>query len=456
MNFASASSRQLGLLAAAVSVLLFVILPGCAGPSLPNIGSASPEQSEFISGAAMGTLIEGGFLSRDPNYRQNKSAFGLRLRTLAGALAAIQATGNDMACSTHIYLEAQWLFHYTSDWARLDRKLTQLSKSLENRDQAFALEQSPETHSWGICYDEWFFQAEDSLAWLRKLHEEGRTPPYPVYLPEEIETPPKLKAYLDDLLVSNVAATGRDNRGELGNITTSLSTAMFKEYLHKYLRQTVGRRGSDQGEEAPDGLAAAYEDFIDRWQDPQSGYWGAWYLTSGHIYKTSDLSITYHTIAYRKGQVAHWPQIIDTTLRIKGDPYPFGWLHDGQFNNHNNYDVTQILKFGWPHMTMSQKRLAAKSLHDMLSWTLTESLNGDGSFKLDTGFFSSVAAEYYFGVSFLDQIGYWDRKKRFWTNKSFPESASDCRRIRARLLGLSLKDPQALDTLEVLDAYCGP
>ena len=67
-----------------------------------------------------------------------------------------------------------------------------------------------------------------------------------------------------------------------------------------------------------------------------------WYKSGGHIYKTTDLSITYHTIAYRNGQVNYWPRIIDTTLRISDDPYPYGWLHDGHFTNHNNYDVARI------------------------------------------------------------------------------------------------------------------
>ena len=122
----------------------------------------------------------------------------------------------------------------------------------------------------------------------------------------------------------------------------------------------------------------------------------------------------------------YWPWIIDTTLRISEDPYPYGWLHDGQFTNHNNYDVARILQYGWAHMTASQRRLASDALDRMLAWTLEESLNPDGAFKIDPTFFSSLAADYYFGVSFLDTIGFWDRTKRFWTNIDFPDAAEIC------------------------------
>jgi len=448
--FAGALHHRPGLFAAIVAVASAVLLAGCREPSLQN--SLSQEQASFTSGTEIEALIQAGFLAHDPDYREHQAAFGPRLRALAGELAAIQATGNDMPCSNQIYLEAKWLFQYTVDWVRLDRKLTQLSDSLKNHDQAFALQQTPETHLWGVCYDELFPQAEEALTWLDKLYEEDRAPTYRIKLPERIGTPAKLEAALNSLLVSDIAATGRDNRGELGNITTSLSQVLFKDRFRGFLQQKVA---PEQRQYELSSFQAVYENFVRRWQDPQSGYWGAWYRFKGRIYKSPDLSITYHIIAYRGGEVAYWPQIIDTTLRIEDEPYPFGWRHDAHFTNHNNYDVVRILKFGWPHMSAVQRLQAANAIHSMLDWTLKESLNQDGSFKLDPAFFSSLAAEYYFGVSFLDQAGYWDRKKRFWTSESFPNGVVLCRVIRARLLGLGLKDPQALHALEKLNSYCG-
>jgi hypothetical protein len=65
----------------------------------------------------------------------------------------------------------------------------------------------------------------------------------------------------------------------------------------------------------------------------------------------------------------------------------------------------------------------------MLHWCLNESLQPDGSFKLqdnDDSQETSVA----FGASFLARLGYFDRSKRFWTNEDFP--AAD--HIRANII----------------------
>src|SRR5262249_30865724 len=189
--------------------------------------------------------------------------------------------------------------------------------SLKNHDQVFALRQSPETHLWGPCYDELFPQAEEALAWLDRYFDEDRAPTYRIALPERIGTPAKLEASLESLLVSDIALTGRDNRGELGNITTSLSQVLFKDRFRDFLQQKVA---PEQAEYALSSFRTVYEVFIRRWQDPETGYWGAWYRVNGRVYKSADLSITYHIIAYRSGEVAYWPQIIKTTLLIENDP----------------------------------------------------------------------------------------------------------------------------------------
>jgi len=89
-------------------------------------------------------------------------------------------------------------------------------------------------------------------------------------------------------------------------------------------------------------------------------------------------------------------------LRIEDDPYPFGWRHKGHFINHNNYHVARILKFGWPHRSAAQRLEAANAVHSMLDWILKESFKQNGSFEVDPTFLSSLAAQYHFGVSFLD------------------------------------------------------
>jgi hypothetical protein len=73
-------------------------------------------------------------------------------------------------------------------------------------------------------------------------------------------------------------------------------------------------------------------------------------------------------------------------------------------------------------MTLQQRQRAATEIDEMLHWTLTSSLQRDGSFKTVPSFFSSIGADFYFGVSFLQTIGFWDRKDRFWTERDFPEA----------------------------------
>jgi hypothetical protein len=439
----------LGLIAVAA-------LAGCSASPVEGVLSTAPNQASAVSGDEMNAMIEADFVAHNPDYRGQRIHFGERLRALAESLAGIQATGNIMACSTQMYLEADWLYEYTVEWARLDLQLTQLAESLTNLNQDFARRQSPGSGFWGVCYDEWFLQAEATLAALEE-HSDGRWRPLPLYrvrIPDRISTPEKMRTYLDNLLVSDIATTGRDNRGELGNITTILSSALFKDYLREYLREAIGHGRDGQDDQLRGRFHAMYSDFLRRWQDPLTGYWGAWYRSKGRIYKTADLSITYHTIAYLRGQVAYWPQIIDTTLRIRNDPYPLGWLHDGHLNNHNNYDVARILKYGWDHMSASQRQQAREAIREMLTWTLEESFNADGSFKTDPTFFSSVSADYYFGVSFLDEIGFWNREERFWTEEEFAGSDAICRRIKVRMTAAALDDPQAHVALEKLNAAC--
>ena len=88
------------------------------------------------------------------------------------------------------------------------------------------------------------------------------------------------------------------------------------------------------------------------------------------------------------------------TLAIKDLPYPFGWRRNGQYSNHNNYDVVRILRLGWPHMTPAEIDQARTEIREMLKWALSESMSSDGQFRDDLGFSDSDGEAYYYGVSF--------------------------------------------------------
>ena len=75
------------------------------------------------SGVETQRLIERDFMAFDPAYKARRVLAGERLQALAERLAAVQATGNAMACSNQIFLESKCLYPYTADWPRLEAGL---------------------------------------------------------------------------------------------------------------------------------------------------------------------------------------------------------------------------------------------------------------------------------------------------------------------------------------------
>jgi hypothetical protein len=411
--------------------------------------------AKLLSGSEATALIQADFIRFDPHYLEQREKFDVRLTELAKRLGELQASGHSMDCSTEIYLEAKWLQRYTTYWDELERRLTDLEKSLNELDQSFAIQQSPETGLWGSCYQRSFFKVEATMLALIQLETIGEVPRFPIRMPPPFDTFASAFAHFRDLLVSDIAHNGIDNRGELGNLSTVASLAYFKAYLQSYLREVAGlpRNESGPGAKAQEN-SQAFTKFIEAWQDPVTGYWGAWYSSGGRLYKTADLSFTFHIISYRRGQVDYWPEITETTLAIEDEPYPYGWRHSGGFTNHNNYDVAKIFRYGWPHMSPQQRQKAAAAIDEMLHWTLTSSLQPNGTFKTVPTFFSSKAADFYFGVSFLQTIGFWDAEERFWTERDFPEASAICSQIKTQLIEMALQSHESEVALQRLENSC--
>ena len=442
------------MLAFAVS-LLFAMGIGIDLPAATEL--PLPGQAKLLSGDEAKRLVLEDFIRFDPHYSENRERLGGRLDGLGQRLAELQAAGNQMECSSQIYFEAQWLRHYTADWPRLERRLADLAKSLDQPDQDFAAQQSSETGLWGACYEESFFKLEATVLALVELAEMDQAPEFAIRLPQPFDVRATAVAHFRGLLVSDIAHNGVDNRGELGNISTVAALAHFKEFIQDYLNTKVV--GLPRNEGGPGAQAQAYREefrrYVQEWQDPDSGYWGPWYLSQGKLYKANDLSFTFHIVSYLEGQVDRWPEIIETTSAIANEPYPFGWKHEGDLTNHNNYDVVKVFSYGWPHMSPQQRRQAADAIKYMLDWTLNSSLQPNGSFKTIPTFFSSVGADFYFGVLFLRTIGFWgDPAKRFWTQETFPEAGAVCERIKARLVSMGLKSHEPKDALAALEHSC--
>jgi hypothetical protein len=436
--------RRLALIP--ISLLLLAHYPSIE----PFRGSfaASSNQLPDIKQSKIEKIIERGFKLSDPNYIVTRSAYAKRLKALTTQLIALQKQGKDMACSDQMLVEARWLLEHTTDWARLDTQLAKLARSLQGDDQNFANQQSREDGAWGACYEKWFLKLDATIDPLGELADQGKAPRYPLVFLQRISSSDSLVAYLEGLLVSDIAETGTDQRDELGAVTGALSQMLFKDDLRRLINQ--GRQEFVIDDEYVD----IYRDFLDSWQDPATGYWGAWYRSQGKLFKSADLSLTFHTISYRKGRVNHWPKIIDTTLSIKAYEYPYGWLHNGGYKHHNNYDVVKILRYGWPHMSDEQKERSRIELTAMIDWCLTMPMEANTLFATDPTFYSSPANYYYYGVSFLDEIGYWDKSRRFWTDRDFPQAHTLCHLIKARLASLDLDAPPAAAAKEKLEANC--
>lgn len=399
----------------------------------------------------MRDIIVREFEAFDPNYRERRQHYAERLEALAAGIAAEQAAGNTLQCSEQLYLEAKWLLGYTANWNALEDKLERIERSLQDKDQNFASEQSPVDGFWGLCYDQWFMRVGATATAIGLLTSQGEPPHY--RLRPRLRTGRELINYLQSLLISDIENTGIDNRGELSSLMTSYSTAAYKRDLQDILSGYVALDESIDWDEARE--AAWF--FIHGSQDTATGYWGAWYVIDGKIRKTTDLSITFHIVRYSKGEVDHWPQIIRTTLAIKDDPYPFGWRSGGKFNNHNLYDVASIFKFGWPHMSEEERRTARDEIRQMLLWSFENTLNPDGTYRHNPGYGDSFADEYYFGVSLLDVLGYWKPAERFWTDYPLEPALAgraDCCLIRQRVKAYGFESWAGAGALEKLERSC--
>lgn len=165
-------------------------------------------------------------------------------------------------------------------------------------------------------------------------------------------------------------------------------------------------------------------------RNPRTGWWGERYVRDGRVEQVDDLSMTFHMVRYLNGNVPKMRNVVDTALAVRNFHYPVGWLEDGHYTNHNNMDAAVLFKFGWKFATEAQKRAMAGEIDNMLAWCLNDSLQPDGSFRLSGYGSDSVEESNYFGVTFLTRIGFFDKSRRFWTDRNFPQSAA----IRQRLI----------------------
>jgi hypothetical protein len=435
--------------------LVALIAIGLAGTATADVTDLFMlrQGSTVAPGAAAGALLVNQFSRYDPNYVRRRAAFEERLDDNAKRIAQLEAGGRALPCTRQIFEEVKWLVSYTAYWQRVERRLADLEASFAVADQAFATRQSPDDGAWGACYEANFLKEAATLDGLDVLAGKGEPPKFAVTLDPTLQTSRQLVERMVNLILSDIASYGIDHCAELNSLMTTFVRGNSKRQLQNYAPQ-VKMLLQHRNPGGPLELRQRLQALTDAWQDPDTGFWGAWYKVDGGVVRTTDLSISFHIISYRRGKINYWPQVLKTLYAIKEAPYPYGWLSDGSYVNHNNYDVARILSYGWSHLSPQDQVLFRKELDTMLSWTLTKSLGDDGRFRSIPSFFESLGADYYYGVTFLDLIGFWDLKKRFWTESEFSNAPEVCMRIRRSMERDGLSDATAMDVRASLEAIC--
>src|SRR5271167_312284 len=311
---------------------------------------------------------------------------GPEIRALEARLDRDEAAGHDASLLRQVVGELHWRLQYTGDAVAAAATFGRL-RALA------ALAQPPsglfpdEDGSFGAGAAVWFLKLDASVD--RMLAEDFAAGDRPPRFLDRVNDPDRLEHYLESLVVSRLAEDGIDRRKELNFATADL------------VRLILRRRPPGYPWRA--GLDAVIRRFVDRWQDPATGFFGADYEIAGQRWRTADLSMTFHMGRYLEGRIGHWQRLIDTLISIRDDRYPNGWLDDEGITSHNNYDVAVLFQLGWPQMRGDQRQRAQHEIGRLLSWCLGTAVGTDGAVVARAAG-ESLPESYYFTVAFLDTV----------------------------------------------------
>ena len=388
----------------------------------PNpFGTANPA---FAAPAPSGWNAQKALAYLFPAVDELRRAIEPEIRAIAARLDRVEARGCDTSRFRQILGELRWRLEYTADEPGIRLTIERL-RSLASLPASAPSAITPAGDgSYGGGTDVWFLKLDASIDYMLTSDFDDRR--YPPHFLDRINDPARLREYLDSLLVSRLAEDGIDRRKELNFATADL------------VRLILWRQPPSYPWDAR--LETVIRDFITKWQDPASGFFGAIYLIDGRLLRTLDLSLTFHMARYLEGKIGYWPELIDTLLEIRDLRYPNGWLDEVGLTNHNNYDVAVLFRLGWPEMRSDQRWRAEQELDRLTDWCLTTAIAPDGKI-VARATNEALPESYYFTIAFLDTVGYFDSGKRFWTERSFSEAPALRARLEKQLLTLPQADP---------------
>jgi hypothetical protein len=331
------------------------------------------------------------------------------IRSIEARLDREEAQGLDTSCLRQALSELRWRLEYTADTAAARATLERI-RALAALPTSPSAATADEDVGYGACTEVWFLKLDASVDCLLAPDFKGVSPRFL----DRINNPDRLERYLESLLVSRLVEQGIDHRKELNFATADLVRLILWKRPPNYRwdprLETIIRR------------------FVANWQDPATGFFGATYEIDEQRLRTTDLSLTFHMARYLEGRIGYWPELIDTLIEIRDDRYPNGWLDEEGLSNHNNYDVATLFQLGWPELRADQRQRARAELDRLLGWCLVTAIAPDGT-VVARAKSESLSESYYFTISFLDTVGYFDPIKRFWTDRAFPDAPV----LRARL-----------------------
>jgi len=360
-------------------------------------------------------------------------AFNPVLKPLVRQIVRRQAAGQGMQYSMHIYREIRWRLNFTPDTAATRARIADLRRSLSQPEaQKLATQQRPDG-SWATGINVWYQKLYYSVDHLK----DSLPFQYPPVFLDRINSLNKLKARLDSDLYDDFTKTGILNREELDETFSAMARLLFANKPIAYAFHPQ--------------LKDALRKYVEHWQNPITGCWGQWMVDrQGRPWKMDDMAMTFHVVSDLHGQVDHKDRIAKRVLQLDGIDFPAGIRFDGSYENHLNWDVVKILRYTWPALDTATRQHAREEILRMLNWCLTKSLRTDGSFKVSE-LDDTLGDAYYYGVSFLVDAGYFDRKNRFWTSRDFPAARAVHDRITGKLRSIGLKDSGLKDAYGILN-----
>jgi len=348
------------------------------------------------------------FIAFNSSYIELYAQRVRRAQSLGARVFQLERQGQNVTCAHQILTETKWLFSSTADFHRIDERLDSLESVLNHPErEEVPTEQDPNDGSWGGCYTEWFFRLDASYDYLNRDETRDHKADVPFRLLDRVNSPQKLRQYFDNIFTSNIAKLGVDHRRELNESIADLMRLILRDRPLAYRWD-------------PQLKTVLMNILLHRLRNPETGWWGERYVFNGRTEFVDSLSLTFHIVRYLDGNVPNMQRVVETTLAFKDLNEPVGWLSDGHFTDHNNMDIAVLFHFGWNAASSAQRQVMTEQIQKMLDWCIAQSLQPDGSFA--QGGDDSIEQNTYFGAAFLSRVGFFDRDRRFWTTKDFPEA----------------------------------